>query len=180
MAFPRDRFGAHDGGPLRRGEGDETFDGRPEFRRGHVIRIAAESRAPPSRVHAVRRGFAEAAKSLEVLVPDAALAQRGSQGGLLGPGRTWRSGAHPPGTRSGSLGEARGTRRTNASSGRRSRWYDHPRRRDSKTSKPSRRRVVACEVGSRTLRRRVGPDDRVDEERVREGRGERLGGAEIC
>src|SRR5439155_5747197 len=60
------------------------------------------------------------------------------------------------------------------------RWYDHPRRRDSKTLKSSRRRVVACEVGSRTLRRRVGPDDRVDEERVREGRGERLGGAEIC
>src|SRR5437870_3204034 len=92
MAFPRDRFGAHDGGPLRRGEGDETFDGRPEFRRGHVIRIAAESRAPPSRVHAVRRGFAEAAKGLEVLVPDAALAQRGSQGGLLGPRRSLRGG----------------------------------------------------------------------------------------
>src|SRR5437899_12872973 len=92
MAFPRDRFGAHDGGPLRRGEGGETFDGRPEFGRGHVIRIAAESRSPPSRVHAVRRDLAEAAKGLEVLVPDAALAQRGSQGGLLGPGRSLRRG----------------------------------------------------------------------------------------
>src|SRR5437870_3204038 len=37
---------------------------------------------------------------------------------------------------------------------------------------PSWRCVVACGAGSRTLRRGVGPDDRVDEERIREGQGE--------
>src|SRR5207244_12509422 len=42
----------------------------------------------------------------------------------------------------------------------------------------SRRSVIASGARSRTLRRRLGPDDCVDEERIREGRRERLSGAE--
>src|SRR5256886_8335499 len=44
----------------------------------------------------------------------------------------------------------------------------------------SRRSVITSGARSRTLRRRLGPDDCLAHERIRDGRTERLSGAEVC
>src|SRR3989441_8847616 len=152
MAFPRDRFGAHDGGPLRRGEGDETFDGRREFGRGHVIGITAESRAPPSLVHAVRRDLAEAAKGLEMLVPmprspnDGARATFLAQGARCDVGK-WRTSAR------NSIRFARRSARN--SSNERVEW---PTVQMVRPSSPERLEDIEALTEERSCRRGQGPD----------------------
>src|SRR3989442_7289924 len=90
MAFPRDRFGAHDRGSLRRGACDEAFDGRRELRRGHVVGVAPEPCVSPSGVDAVGYRLAEPAERLEMLVLDPSPAHFGGEDGLLGPRRPFR------------------------------------------------------------------------------------------
>src|SRR3989442_704790 len=95
MAFPRDCFGAHDRGSLRRGGCDEAFDGRRDLRRGHVVGVAPEPCVSPSGVDAVGYRLAEPAERLEMLVLDPSPAHFGGEDGLLGPRRSLRRGEVP-------------------------------------------------------------------------------------
>lgn len=80
MAAPRDGFSAHDGASFRLGEVFETRERGGEFRRLHVVGVAAETGILPAGVYGMRARMAQAAEFWQMRVCDSDAAKRCGKG----------------------------------------------------------------------------------------------------